>query len=602
MSKQLSGVAIAISLVLSACGGGGGGSAAPEPTAVPSYTPPPADAVSADPSWPSPVAIPFVAGSLLISEISSSNWIEIYNPNDVPVDLSRVKLRTFDNANAITEFSLPAATILAKGYVVLAARPSSYLQSSNQIAFVGTTSQYPVWNSSGFVELITADKSIDFVRYGSDATASKFPAQSPLPWSGSVASALNTASYGNSIVRPASSIAQAETNTATDWQAANFVTPYGANDVPNGTADSDNDGIPDSAEVAGGRFAGLDLYAMGARTGQRDIFLEIDYMSSTDEGVKPRAEALQKIVNAFAAKGFALHIDAGVNVAGFNLGNSKSVLAFNNCLDLGDPKVGCADVYQLKTTAFDLRRSPIFHYAVMGYKQGNYAGSAGLGEIAGNDFNVTLGGLNLSAKDTANKNFLINTQAGTIMHELGHNLGLEHGGFETLNGKPNYVSVMNYMYSQAGIPPSTTGANAGQRWYIYNDLKGLSLCSAAVESNTCSDSLILDYSNGSSVDLNEASLLESELLGRGSTASGAFIDWNRDGANNLGRISSNIDDSTALSTLKDYNDWANLILPFSRQYSGRFLRLNGKGNSGSVDFLNDQQTVAHEVPMVKAFP
>ena len=44
-------------------------------------------------------------------------------------------------------------------------------------------------------------------------------------------------------------------------------------------------------------------------------------------------------------------------------------------------------------------------------------------------------------------------QAGTFMHELGHNLNLAHGGASTLavgssnynmNCKPNYLSVMNY--------------------------------------------------------------------------------------------------------------------------------------------------------------
>src|SRR5439155_12618084 len=31
-----------------------------------------------------------------------------------------------------------------------------------------------------------------------------------------------------------------------------------------------------------------------------------------------------------------------------------------------------------------------------------------------------------------------------IMHELGHNLNLRHGGFNNDNCKPNYLSVMNY--------------------------------------------------------------------------------------------------------------------------------------------------------------
>ena len=33
------------------------------------------------------------------------------------------------------------------------------------------------------------------------------------------------------------------------------------------------------------------------------------------------------------------------------------------------------------------------------------------------------------------------------MHELGHNLGLGHGGCGNINGKPNQTSVMNYVHS-----------------------------------------------------------------------------------------------------------------------------------------------------------
>ena len=33
------------------------------------------------------------------------------------------------------------------------------------------------------------------------------------------------------------------------------------------------------------------------------------------------------------------------------------------------------------------------------------------------------------------------------MHELGHNLGLRHGGNDNTNCKPNYISVMSYLFS-----------------------------------------------------------------------------------------------------------------------------------------------------------
>lgn len=37
--------------------------------------------------------------------------------------------------------------------------------------------------------------------------------------------------------------------------------------------------------------------------------------------------------------------------------------------------------------------------------------------------------------------------AAVFMHELGHNLGLGHGGCDNINGKPNHPSIMNYVHS-----------------------------------------------------------------------------------------------------------------------------------------------------------
>jgi hypothetical protein len=46
-------------------------------------------------------------------------------------------------------------------------------------------------------------------------------------------------------------------------------------------------------------------------------------------------------------------------------------------------------------------------------------------------------------------------QAGTLMHELRHNLGLLHDGRCELKNTPNYLSVMNYKYQMFGLPLDT---------------------------------------------------------------------------------------------------------------------------------------------------
>jgi hypothetical protein len=45
-------------------------------------------------------------------------------------------------------------------------------------------------------------------------------------------------------------------------------------------------------------------------------------------------------------------------------------------------------------------------------------------------------------------------QAGIFMHELGHALGLHHGGNDDSNWKPNYLSIMNYFFQMGGVPES----------------------------------------------------------------------------------------------------------------------------------------------------
>ena len=83
--------------------------------------------------------------------------------------------------------------------------------------------------------------------------------------------------------------------------------------------------------------------------------------------------------------------------------------------------------------------------------------SSGFGDVGGGDNLITLGGFgfNHNGTDVA--------QAGTFMHELGHNFERRHGG-ESLerNCKPNYVSVMSYLFQVHGMNGGTVVDFAGQ--------------------------------------------------------------------------------------------------------------------------------------------
>lgn len=96
-------------------------------------------------------------------------------------------------------------------------------------------------------------------------------------------------------------------------------------------------------------------------------------------------------------------------------------------------------------------------------------------------------------------------QAGLFMHELGHTLGLRHGGHDDVNCKPNYLSVMSYAFRDGIINPH---APFGRR---------------------------LDYSRADLRDLDERDLHEPSGVGAQPVGRGGFLTdhtvWSVDGVN-----------------------------------------------------------------------
>ena len=558
----------------------------------------------------------------MISEVSSnfiaedSAWFEVYNPTDAPIDLAGYQLRTGSTGADPTApmlFKLPSLTVPAHGLAVVAGEVlvTSWAKNSPQIVYVHDNYISPYWNANGFVELIKDGTTADFVRFGD----SKVEPVTAGRWTGGNVVALPSGQqeYGRSIVRPMSGNAMAANRRSpVDWVLVNFSTPAGINDIAAGVIDSDEDGIPDSAKIPGGTYGGLDFYAMGARPGKRDIFMQIDTMKEpegrSEPMLKPRKEALQKVVDAFAnsptrGKPYALHIDAGslysptFSPADFNLGGGKEV-AFHPCLTVptyGDQVLpGCATIFDYKSAGFDVRRRLAFHYVVFGNSQApdGSAGSSGIAEINGNDFIVTLG--NMSADggtthfpaDTESRRWrLINTQASTLMHEFGHNLGLLHGGDEHVNYKPNYVSIMNYLHQMTGIGASQTDHTAADRYLFETQLPTaprFNSCEPAegnpagvktLTNSPCTAAFKIDYSNGSGLLLDEAHIDEALNVGRG-RSNGAYADWNHNGLLDTVFYDQTLNPGnyreppTGPQVLHDFNDWDNLLLPFARRFAG----------------------------------
>jgi hypothetical protein len=204
--------------------------------------------------------------------------------------------------------------------------------------------------------------------------------------------------------------------------------------------DSDGDALKDGDEVLGyreGDVLVLDLPALGADPLHQDIFLEIDYYAA----FRPSPGVIEAVIEAFAVApvanpdnttGIRLHVDLDQQISE---ADERQILDY-----------AFTYVAQLKAKYFDPARTIAYHYGLFAdrYVQpnGNTTSSGVSNGIVASDFIVTLG---------AWRDRSMPVQAGTLMHELGHNLGLKHGGHDDFPFKPHYFSLMNYHYQVIGL-------------------------------------------------------------------------------------------------------------------------------------------------------
>jgi hypothetical protein len=133
----------------------------------------------------------------------------------------------------------------------------------------------------------------------------------------------------------------------------------------------------------------------------------------------------------------------------------------------------------IKAANFNATRNTVFRYCVFGHSQvstpPNSSGRAealAAGSSGSNDFYVTLGfppwprqtfdtnldgvpdpgAANLPGPGGLVVDGTIAMHTGTFLHELGHTLGLGHGGGDAVNFKPNYLSIMSYTFQNGGLP------------------------------------------------------------------------------------------------------------------------------------------------------
>lgn len=232
--------------------------------------------------------------------------------------------------------------------------------------------------------------------------------------------------------------------------------------------DSDDDGICDGWETGSSLRipypAGGTKYTISNACGPcpssliPDIYVEIDYIDNIGNGCtspynvsyRPDDLAISNVISAFNNYNVKLHIQVGEDAGGSTCRTSFNVWgdsdAFTNSFDeMKKTYFGFTSPNSERLTE-DRGKAKYqeFHYGIFGPRQSSALGSSGVAEPIGNDFVVTLGSSSFQYNN-------VDQQQGTLMHELGHNLGLHHGGPDdgvndhTVNCKPNYPSVMSYI-------------------------------------------------------------------------------------------------------------------------------------------------------------
>ena len=314
------------------------------------------------------------------------------------------------------------------------------------------------------------------------------------------------------------------------------------------------------------------------------------------------AFAASPVTNPDGVNGIDLHIDVDDQIA------HQTFLS----IGCGFSGAGIGVFNDAKTANFGANnpRRFAYHYGIFGHRQASTTLSSGCGEFPGNDFLVTLGDWNTfcitrgadGTLDTAQSGDdvtdgrsifagpdlvcnstamgddsqlvavgsspimdrdgdgiddrsrgTVQQQAGTLMHEFGHNLDLGHGGDENKNFKPNYISIMNYAFQLRGLAPTDPdggGPLAARVDYSVADLANLN------ENNLNENAGVGDAAN------NTRWTCPPAVGGTANGPASGGIDWTCDGDTTDMGVVQDINNDGVFDVLTGWDDWDGIRYDF----------------------------------------